>query len=218
MPHAVSTIQSLRTELSTDLRDRRLRRCGEHGDERHQADTDHQRRRRRRRATRVARRVLAGRSCPPSRGSGAAVRRSALANGRAMTGPSTATPTNTARAPRPTGRDAATGQAHGDERRTEHRDDRADDGAAHRRAGAVEGHVAHAPRSVPPSPARRAGRYAASTVTTVPTTIEIDDRARASRRCRAAGSSKPKAVNACGDALGRGDAGRRRRSPRRTAR
>ena len=68
---------------------------------------------------------------------------------------------------------ARTGQAHGDERRAADGDERADDGAALRRAGAVDGDVAQRldRRHLA---ALRAGRYAATTVTTMPTTI--DDR------------------------------------------
>ena len=170
--------------------DRRLRRRREHGDERHQPDTDHQRRRRCRGATRVARRVLPGQRArhAAERGSG-----------------------------EPTTR----GERPGDDR-TEHRDadehgertqaDRTDTGTGQALA------MNAAPSSVTTVPitarrfdvpcvsratsriasigatfaALRAGRYAATNVTTTPTTIDTMI-VRGFTTVPAAGSSMPNA-------------------------
>ena len=114
---ASSTIQSLFIALSTDVADRRLGRRREHGDERHQADADHQRRRRCRGATRVARRVLPGQRAGHARGARAAAQPTTVANGGRSPDRAPRRRRTRASAPRPTGAGAGAGQALGDERR-----------------------------------------------------------------------------------------------------
>jgi hypothetical protein len=167
MPHDVSTIQSVRTELSTEAA---MELFVEAANTVMNAtrpipiiNAD---------AVAEVRRGLrprSERSCPPSAEAGQ--RRTDRANGRAMTGPRTATQTNTASAPSATGPTPAT-----------------DNPMARNAAPSTITTVPMTARrtDVPPGraprtqrgdrrhfPALRAGKYAASTVTIVPTIIEM---------------------------------------------
>ena len=171
MPHAVSTTQSLRTELSTDaLIDALVDAANTVMNATRptpiiSADAVAALRR----GLRAAFSRATVPAIPRRRGSGAP---STLVNGRASTGPSTATPTNTSSAPRPTGAIAPPDRPMAmnaapttvttvpmTARRTEVPVRSTDTS----RMAAIGATLA----------ARRAGMYAASTVTTVPTTIEI---------------------------------------------
>ena len=193
MPHAVSTIQSARTELSTDLamdvfvdaantvmnatRPMPIINADAVAEVR--------------RGLRVAFSRAIVPAIPRKRGSGEPISR---ANGRAMTGPSTATPTNTARAPSATGptpppdkpmaRNAAPNSIT-TVPMTARRTDVPVRSTATSRSAAIGATF----------PALRAGKYAASTVTIVPTTIEMTI-VLGFTTVPVAGSLKPNAVNA----------------------
>ena len=168
--------RSPRERLRHGLVDRRLERRREHGEQRHHADADHQRRRGARRPPRVAHRVLAREPADDATQPRQRERRARWPTGRATTGPNTTSPTMVISAPSPaTGSDVVAATDH----RREHDRD-ADRRSARHRATA---RTTDAPvRSTATSrsaasgatrDARSAGATAATRVTTTPTTNDV---------------------------------------------